>query len=189
MFNGDESGERQQRMQLASMARRRKAKERINKENREMLQRIVNVKATFTRQAWKSEEKRRKKLKQNLRQNSMNRQGNSPRYTPRVTPRITPRVATKKKKGSTLIRPKTAPARSSRRQTKKKGIKKSSLATKTRIKVNNSNNSTTTRMKRPQSARTQKKTSVTKSSPDEAAVANGVGGNDNVKVASEPQNN
>ena len=69
MFNGDKSEERQQRMQIASMARRRKAKERINKENREMLQRIVNVKATFTRQAWKSEEKRRKKLKQNLRQN------------------------------------------------------------------------------------------------------------------------
>ena len=160
MFNSDESGQRQQRMQIASIARRRKAAEKINKQNREMLQRIVNIKATFTRQAWKSEEKRRKKLKQNLRQNSMNRQGNSPRYTPRITPRVVVKKKTVVKKKKKLIRPKTAPARSTRRVVRKK---KSTGGLKKQSNSNNSNSNmkvTTTRMKRPQSAKPSSRVAI-----------------------------
>ena len=160
MFNSDVSGQRQQRMQIASIARRRKAAEKINKQNREMLRRIVNIKATFTRQAWKSEEKRRKKLKQNLRQNSMNRQGNSPRYTPRITPRVVVKKKTVVKKKKKLIRPKTAPARSTRRVVRKK---KSTGGLKKQSNSNNSNSNmkvTTTRMKRPQSAKPSSRVAI-----------------------------
>ena len=147
-------------MQLASTARRRKQTEKINSENRELLKRIVNVKATFTRQAWKSEEKRRNKLKQNLRENSMNRQGDSPRYTPRVKS-VVPRKKVKKTK-KVSSRPQTAPAGGrARRGRRRLRVKKSPLVKQKTNKFGDNSKTQrkapiSTRMKRPQSAKERK---------------------------------
>ena len=85
MFNGD-SGDRARSMRLASMVRRRKEKERINLQNREMLRRITTCQPTFTKKAWEVQEERREKLKFQIQQNSMN-------FTPRGTPSSrTPRL-------------------------------------------------------------------------------------------------
>ena len=162
-FNGNESEHRHQRMQLASTARRRKQTEKINSENRELLKRIVNVKATFTRQAWKNEEKRRNKLKQNLRENSMNRQGDSPRYTPRIKSVVLRNKVKKSKKNST--RPHTAPAGGrARRGRRRLRVKKSPFMKRNTNKLEDNSKTqrraptTTTRMKRPKSAKVRKTT-------------------------------
>ena len=159
-FNGNESEHRHQRMQLASTARRRKQTEKINSENRELLKRIVNVKATFTRQAWKNEEKRRNKLKQNLRENSMNRQGRLPRYTPRIKTVVIRKksdaVKKKNRRGPTLHN--GGRARRGRRRLR---VKKSPFVKRNANKFEDNSKTqrkapTNTRMKRPKSAKVRK---------------------------------
>lgn len=107
MFNSDAGG-RARSMAAASLTRERKRKEKIARENRDLLYRITKAQPSLSMKRMKAEEARRLKLKAQIRQNSMNRKGEelTPRYSPRYTPRSARPSTARRAQG--MARPKTA---------------------------------------------------------------------------------